>query len=69
MVEENVSGKAVKEHQVEKYTAGHSLGWTVERSGSRLAYLDEDETAHVVGVTGAASRLAAIREQGRRAGW
>ncbi|MFE2554356.1 hypothetical protein ACFXGI_38495 [Streptomyces sp. NPDC059355] len=54
------SGQPVKEHQVQQYVAGYGLDWSVDRFGGRLAHLDQGETIHVVGVTGAASPLAVI---------
>ncbi|KOV42002.1 hypothetical protein [Streptomyces sp. H021] len=55
------SGTAVKEHRVDDFAAGGpSVGFAVDRFGGRLAYLGQDETVHVVAVTGAGSPLAVI---------
>ncbi|MFF5001176.1 hypothetical protein ACFY3Y_39860 [Streptomyces sp. NPDC000656] len=54
------SGQPVKEYQVQQYVAGYGLDWSVDRFGGRPAHLDQGETIHVVGVTGAASPLGVI---------
>ncbi|MFD9339855.1 FG-GAP-like repeat-containing protein [Streptomyces sp. NPDC060028] len=54
------SGAAVREHDVASFIAGFGVDWTIDRFGGRLAYTDASEAVHLVGVTGAASPLAAI---------
>ncbi|THA85609.1 hypothetical protein [Streptomyces sp. A0592] len=55
------SGTAVKEHRVDEFAAGGpGIGFAVDRFGGRLAHLAQDETVHVVGVTGSTSPLAVI---------
>ncbi|MGW8784549.1 hypothetical protein ACWGNM_41725 [Streptomyces sp. NPDC055796] len=54
------SGALVREHQASGYPGNNITDWAVDRFGGRLAYLDQEETLHVVGVTGAASPLAVI---------
>ncbi|MEU5810675.1 FlgD immunoglobulin-like domain containing protein [Streptomyces sp. NPDC047718] len=56
------SGTAVKEHETAESPSpvGFGRGWAVDAFGGRLAYLDREDTLHVVGVTGATSPLAVI---------
>ncbi|MFC9821894.1 FlgD immunoglobulin-like domain containing protein [Streptomyces erythrochromogenes] len=55
------TGTAVMEHRVDEFAAGGpSIGFAVDRFGGRLAYLAQDETVHIVGVTGSTSPLSVI---------
>lgn len=54
------SGTAVKEYESEDRWVNYGLGWAIDRFGGGLAHMGKEETAKVVGVTGAASPLAVI---------
>ncbi len=54
------SGAAVKEYESEDRWVNYGLGWAIDRFGGGLAHMGKEETAKVVGVTGAASPLAVI---------
>lgn len=54
------SGTVVKEYESEDRWFNYGLGWAIDRFGGGLAHMGKDETAKVVGVTGAASPLTVI---------
>ncbi|MFD4868821.1 hypothetical protein [Streptomyces sp. NPDC058412] len=54
------SGAPVREPDVAQYVNSFGTDWTIDRFGGRLAYTDESETVHLVGVAGKTSPLATI---------